>query len=125
VIVEYGCYHVHWQIAQISELIARMIGDQKGNIYTTERKITTHKGLVYLDCYQNGNGKTIAGPFSARPVPGATVSVPLKWSEVNGKLDAKKFTIRTIPGRMRKLRDDPLAGVLTGEPDLHGARARL
>jgi bifunctional non-homologous end joining protein LigD len=80
---------------------------------------------VYLDCYQNGYGKTIAGPFSARPVPGATVSMALKWSEVNGKLDPRKFTLKTAPLRMKKLGTDPLAEVLTLRPDLHAALARL
>jgi bifunctional non-homologous end joining protein LigD len=58
-------------------------------------------------------------------VPGATASAPLRWSEVNGKLDPKTFTIKTIPARMKKLRDDPLAAVLSAEPDLHAALARL
>jgi bifunctional non-homologous end joining protein LigD len=80
---------------------------------------------VYLDFLQNGYGKTIAGPFSARPVPGATVSMPLRWSEVNGKLDPRKFTLGTAPARMKKLGEDPLAKVLELRPDLAGALARL
>ena len=86
---------------------------------------TRGKGRVYLDFLQNGYGKTIAGPFSARPVPGATVSMPLRWNEVNGKLDPRKFTLKTAPARMKKLRDDPLAPVLELNPDLQGALAKL
>jgi len=80
---------------------------------------------VYLDYLQNGHGKTIAGPFSARPVPGATVSMPLRWSEVNGKLDPGKFTLETAPARMKRLREDPLTPVLELTPDLQAVLARL
>jgi bifunctional non-homologous end joining protein LigD len=82
-------------------------------------------GKVYIDYLQNGHGKTIAGAFSARPVPGATCSAPLKWSEVGSKLDPKKFTIKTLPARMKRLKDDPLAPLLSLKPDLQGALARL
>jgi bifunctional non-homologous end joining protein LigD len=80
---------------------------------------------VYIDYLQNGHGKTIAGPFSARPVVEATCSAPLSWSEVNAKLDPKHYTLKTLPERMKRLKKDPLAPVLTLEPDLHGALARL
>ena len=54
-------------------------------IATTARALGSRGGKVYVDYLQNGHGKTIAGPFSARPVPGATCSAPLKWSEVDGE----------------------------------------
>jgi bifunctional non-homologous end joining protein LigD len=44
---------------------------------------------------------------------------------VNGKLDPRKFTLKTAPARMKRLKQDPLAPVLTLQPDLHGALARL
>ena len=82
-------------------------------------------GKVYVDYLQNGHGKTIAGPFSARPVPGATCSAPLRWTEVNARLDPKNYTIKTLPARMRRAKDDPLAPVLALKPDIHSALARL
>jgi bifunctional non-homologous end joining protein LigD len=115
----------HPQSVSLAELIAHAIERDHGAIATTARHIPSRKGRVYLDCYQNGYGRTIAGPFSARPVPGATVSMPLKWSEVNGKLDPRKFTLKTAPARMKRISEDPLAPVLTLQPDLHGALARL
>jgi bifunctional non-homologous end joining protein LigD len=64
-------------------------------------------------------------PFSLRPVPGAPASAPLKWSEVNGKLDPKKYTLKTLPLRMDKLGTDPLREVLTLRSDLSTALERL
>src|SRR5207245_10318851 len=83
------------------------------------------KGRVYLDCCQNGYGRTSAAPCSARPVPGATVSTPVRWSEVNEKRDPRAFTLKAGPARMRKLKRDPLAKVLELDPDVTEALERL
>ena len=125
VLVPLGGQLDHPQSVTLAELIARTVEKQHGGISTTARHIPSRKGRVYLDCYQNGYGKTIAGPYSARPVAGATVSMPLRWSEVNAKLDPRKFTLKTAVARMKKLGTDPLAPVLTLQPDLHGALGRL
>jgi hypothetical protein len=71
-----------------------------------------------IDFLQNGKGKLIAAPYAARPVPGATVSTPIRWSEVTSKLDPSKFTIATVPRRIARMKDDPLAGVLVEIPDI-------
>jgi bifunctional non-homologous end joining protein LigD len=120
-----GCQLTHEQSTSLAELIARAIEARHPTISSTERSIPARKGRVYLDFMQNGYGKTIAGPFSARPVAGATVSMPLRWSEVNGKLDPKKFTLKTAPARMKKLREDPFAKVLTEKPDVPKVLAKL
>ena len=78
-----------------------------------------------MDYLQNGHGKTIAGPYSARPVAGASVSMPLKWSEVNGKLDPKKLTIKSAVARMKRLGEDPLVKVLHERPDIPRALGLL
>ena len=44
---------------------------------------------------------------------------------MNGKLDPRKFTLKTAPARMKKLRQDPLQPVLELSPDLQAALARL
>jgi len=51
--------------------------------------------------------------------------MPLKWSEVNAKLDPRKFTIKTAPQRLKKLRDDPFAPVLTEKADVPAALQKL
>src|SRR5207245_6730700 len=114
----------HAQSTTLAELISRAVESRHPKIGTTQRHIPSRKGRVYLDCYQNGYGKTIAGPFSARPVPGATVSMPLRWSEVGSKLDPAKYTLKNAPARMKKLGEDPLAPILTLRPDLHSALAK-
>jgi bifunctional non-homologous end joining protein LigD len=72
---------------------------------TMERTINKRGGKLYLDCYQNGYGKTIVAPYSPRALDGAPVSAPLKWSEVDEELDPGAFTIATMPARLAKLGD--------------------
>ena len=72
---------------------------------TVERAIAKRAGRLYLDCLQNGYGKTIVAPYSPRAIDGAPVSAPLKWSEVNHKLDPLRFNLRTMPDRVAKLGD--------------------
>ena len=72
---------------------------------TVDRAIAQRRGRLYLDCLQNGYGKTIVAPYSLRAIDGAPVSAPLRWEEVNKKLDPKKFNLRTMPDRLAKVGD--------------------
>jgi bifunctional non-homologous end joining protein LigD len=47
----------------------------------------------------------ISAPYSVRPKPGATVSTPLRWDEINKKLDPSDFTIKTIFKRLDQVGD--------------------
>ena len=106
------------QCKTVGELLARVIVEELPEIATVTRVIGRRGGRVYLDFLQNGHGKLIASPFSARPVPGGLVSTPLAWTEVTAKLDPSRFTLKTVPARMAKLGDDPLAPVIDEIPDL-------
>jgi bifunctional non-homologous end joining protein LigD len=72
---------------------------------TVERALANRRGRLYLDCMQNGYGKTVVAPYSLRAIDGAPVSAPLHWSEVTKKLDPLKFNIRTMPDRVAKVGD--------------------
>ncbi|MHB9120919.1 MAG: DNA ligase D [Thermoanaerobaculia bacterium] len=80
---------------------------------TTERAIAKRRGRLYLDCMQNGYGKTIVAPYSLRAIDGAPVSAPLEWSEVTKKLDPLAFNLRTMPERLAK-KGDLFARALEG-----------
>jgi bifunctional non-homologous end joining protein LigD len=115
----------HEQSRSLGELLARCIVEQLPEIATITRQVSQRDGRVYVDYLQNGSGKLIVAPFSVRSLPGAPVSVPLNWREVNPQLDIRAHTIKTVPARMRKLGADPLAEVLELSPDLVGALERL
>lgn len=125
VLVPLGRQCTYEQARTLGGLLARVIAAELPDIATITRQVSQRDGRVYLDYVQNGHGRLLAAPFSARPVPGALVSTPLDWKEVGPKLSLAKFTIRSVPARMKKLGDDPLLPVLDLAPDLVAALGRL
>lgn len=125
VLIPLGRQLTHEQSKQLGELIARVVVKRVPEIATIARVISQREGKVYVDYLQNGHGKLLVAPFSVRPLPGAPVSTPLEWREVNKRLDIRRFTIRTVPVRMKRLGRDPLRAVLEVKPDLLGALQAL
>jgi bifunctional non-homologous end joining protein LigD len=115
----------HEQTKQLAQLLATVVVQERGDIATIDRVIERRGGKVYVDFLQNGWGKLLVAPFSTRPVPEASVSMPLLWSEVTTDLGPRDFTLMDAPARMEELGDDPLRPVLDLEPDLLGALERL
>ncbi len=109
----------------LGELLARVIVAELPDITTLARQVSRRGGKVYIDYLQIGAGRLLVAPFSVRPLPGAPVSMPIRWSEVNSKLDIRSYTIQNAVARMRKLKRDPLREVLTTTPDLGGVLERL
>ena len=112
------------QCKSLGELMARVVCERVPQIATTIRLPSRRGGRVYVDFLQNGHGKLLAAPLSARPVPRALVSTPLEWREVTARLDPSRFTIKTVPDRLMT-KGDPLRSVLTAAPDLHRALVSL
>jgi bifunctional non-homologous end joining protein LigD len=125
VLLPLGRQCTYEQSRQLGGLLARVIATQLPEIATVTRQVGKRGARVYLDYVQNGHGRLLVAPFSVRPLPGAPVSTPLLWREVGPKLDIRRFTIRSVPARMKKLQDDPLLPVLDAKPDLVAALERL
>ena len=95
---------------QFAEIVAGAIARTHRGLATTEWTKSKRRGVL-IDSNQNGEGKTIASAYSARPRPGAPVSTPLRWEEVNEKLDPLSFTMPVVLERVRK-HGDLFEGVL-------------
>ncbi len=115
----------HEQSRTLAELLGRVVVSELPEIATLTRAPEKREGKVYVDYVQNGQGRLIVAPFSVRPRPGAPVSTPLLWEEVDDGLAIADHTLRTVPGRMEELGADPMAPVLELEPDLLGALEKL
>jgi bifunctional non-homologous end joining protein LigD len=113
------------QSRTLGELLSRVVVAELPEISTIIRPIKGREGKVYLDYLQNRHGQLIVAPFSVRPLPGAPVSMPLEWREVNKKLDMSQHTIVTALKRMEKLKQDPVRPVLEVRPDLSAVLERL
>lgn len=124
ILIPLGARYTHEQAKNFARLLAMLGAEATPEISTIARPLAARGGKVYIDFGQNGYGVTIASPFSARPVPGATVSCPLEWREVNSKLHPSQFTIKNMPARFEKMAD-PLAPVLQNAVDLGAVLERV
>jgi bifunctional non-homologous end joining protein LigD len=71
------------------------------------------RGRVLVDYNQNAWGRTLASIYSVRPNRFAGVSTPVTWAEVEHGFGPEEFTLRNVPGRIRRRGDlwKPLLGV--------------
>ena len=111
-------------VKTFAEYAAHLIHDELPDITSIERSPAKRKNKTYIDFLQNRRGQTIAAPYSVRPKPGATVSTPLHWKEVNSKLSLADYTIYTMPERLKNI-EDPWKDIHKTKADLKKALAIL
>ncbi len=111
--------HTYDDTRQFSEIIARALAATHRGLVTTEWSKAKRRGVL-IDSNQNGEGKTIASVYSVRPKEGAPVSTPLRWEEVNEKLDPAEFTMDVVRQRIAR-EGDLYEDVLTTKQSLGAA----
>lgn len=95
-----------------AETVSRSIGRTVPDLVSWAWTVEERKGLARLDYTQNGSNKTLVAPYSVRPRPGAPVSVPLEWDELDDpSLVPDRWNIRTVLDRVAEV-GDPFAPLL-------------
>jgi bifunctional non-homologous end joining protein LigD len=90
----------------VAQVNATKVADAHPREATVERFVKARgAATVYVDYLQNIQGKTVAGPYCVRARPGATVSTPLKWTEINDDLDPRDFHLGNAAERFEKIGD--------------------
>ena len=114
----------HDQSRSFGELLARVIVARRPDICTVVRAVRERSSKVYIDYMQNRHGQLIVAPFSARAEAAASVSMPIKWSELNGRLRNANYHIENALRRLQR-NGDPMRDLLADEPDLERSLALL
>ncbi len=111
------------QVAAFVRAVAGLLLRRYPALLTLERTVAKRTGRVYIDYLQNGQGKTIVGAYSPRPLPGAPVSCPVTWEELES-CRPEAFHLRSVPGRLQAT-GDPMAAMLRCRQPLDAALRAL
>lgn len=105
------------------KLIAARVHERLPKFTSIERLTERRKGCIYVDYLQNRPKATLAAPYSVRPKPGATVSMPLHWEEVKKGLKMKQFTLKNAMERIKSEGDifKPVLGPTAYSAKLFGS----
>lgn len=90
--------------------VAQALARHDPEHYTTKASKAGRKGRIFVDWLRNARGATAVAPYSTRARPGATVAVPLAWSEAVPSLAPAELTVSTVPGRLARPGTDPWKG---------------
>jgi len=87
----------------VAQMIATKVAAAHPKEATIERSVKARgAATVYVDYLQNIQGKTVAAAYSVRAKPGATVSTPLRWSDLTDELDLRAFHLGNAVQRFEK-----------------------
>jgi bifunctional non-homologous end joining protein LigD len=119
-----GAKYDYDQARNFSLLLGMQVQEKLPDLVSLKRNPKDRQGMVYIDYLRNIKSQTAASAYSVRPKPGATVSTPLRWEEVNTKLDPSVFTIKTMRKRLDK-HGDLFKGVMGKGVDMKKVLKKL
>jgi bifunctional non-homologous end joining protein LigD len=123
VLVPIARRHTYDDTREFAEIVAGTLARTHRGLVTTEWSKAKRRGVL-IDANQNGEGKTIASVYSVRPKEGAPVSTPLRWDEVNEKLNPAIYTMDAVLARVEQ-QGDLFAGVLSSRQSLTAALKKI
>jgi bifunctional non-homologous end joining protein LigD len=100
-----GARYTYEESKEFARAVVTLVHKEIPTYTSIERVVSKRKGKMYLDFLQNRPKATLAAPYSLRPKPGATVSMPLQWDEVKKGLKMKDFTIFNAMERIKETGD--------------------
>jgi bifunctional non-homologous end joining protein LigD len=92
---------------EFSRHVAEAIARTDPQLYTTRFAKLGRERKILIDYLRNNRTNTSICAFSPRARAGATVSMPLDWSDLSVSPD--RWTLITVPRRLKRLRADPWA----------------
>ena len=82
------------------------------------------RGKIFIDYLRNQRGATAVAAYSTRARPGAAVSMPLAWDELNVGIGPAYFTVMNTPTRLAALKKDPWDGFRQAAAPVETAKRR-
>jgi bifunctional non-homologous end joining protein LigD len=112
-------------VLDFAHRVAAVLASRHPDVITAEQRKDKRGERVYADVMRNAYAQLVVAPYAVRARPGAPVSTPLSWPEVeDAGLEPGQFTVATIRARLERP-DDPWAGFTRSRPGLGPAAKRL
>jgi bifunctional non-homologous end joining protein LigD len=99
------------QIKAFAKWVADSLVTQRPQDFTANMAKRARRGRIYIDYLRNGRGATAVGAYSPRARPGAPVSTPVSWAEIEQGVRPDEFTVEIVPRRLPALPSDPWAEI--------------
>ena len=97
-----------------AKALAMTLAERHPALLTAQYRVAKRPhGRVLVDYNQNAWGRTLASVYSVRPTPGASVSTPVTWQEIERRIDPQQFTMEAVLRRVKQ-KGDLFAPVLSG-----------
>jgi len=100
------------EVKEFTRGIAALMVEAAPDEYTISVAKSKRSGKILIDYLRNARGAIAVEAYSARARAGAPVSTPVHWDELSGGFRAERFTVRTLPNRMKRLGEDPWTELL-------------
>ncbi|HEY8735160.1 MAG TPA: DNA ligase D, partial [Puia sp.] len=95
-----GTNYTYEESKEFARSVVTLVHREIPKFTSIERPTANRKGKIYLDFLQNRPQATLAAPYSVRPKPGATVSMPLHWEELKKGLRMQNFNMLNAISRV-------------------------
>lgn len=94
------------QVWTFAKKLSKDLAQKFPKLITAEYRVAKRPAKhVLVDYNQNAWGRTLASVYSVRPKPGAPVSTPVEWSEIERGFKIQDFRIDNVPERVERLGD--------------------
>jgi bifunctional non-homologous end joining protein LigD len=94
---------VSWKEAKVfAQAVCQWMANENPEQYLLNMSKKLRKGKIFLDYLRNDRMATAVAVLSPRAREGATVSMPLTWTQVRDDLDPRRYTVRTVPSLLAK-----------------------
>lgn len=98
------------EVKAFTHHIALMLTKARPDLFTAKIAKQRRPNKIFADYLRNSETASAVAAYSPRARPGAGVSVPLFWDELDPQTDLRaRFTVRNVVERLGKLKEDPWA----------------